>query len=51
MQQLAARLPEAEHFIECAFDKGESPRGLLRRCPYRSGDETPELLRADAFLL
>ena len=22
--------------------------GTLRRCPYRSGDETPELLRADS---
>jgi len=29
MQQLAAQLPEAELFLESAFDKGESPRGLV----------------------
>ena len=31
MQQLTAQLPEAQLFVEKAFDKGESPRGLVRK--------------------
>lgn len=31
MEQLAAHIPEAKLFLESAFDKGESPRGLVRK--------------------
>lgn len=31
MQQLTTQLPEARLFVEKAFDKGESPRGLVRK--------------------
>ncbi len=46
MQQLAARLPEAEHFIECAFNKGESPRGLVRKLLLLLDDYGKSELRA-----
>jgi len=31
MQQLTAQLPEAELFLQRAFEKGESPRGLVQK--------------------
>ena len=33
MQQLAARLPEAEHFIECAFRQGRVAAGTGTKAP------------------
>jgi hypothetical protein len=46
MQQLAAQLPEAERFLESAFDKGESPRGLVQKLLLLLDDYGKNELRA-----
>lgn len=46
MEQLAARLPEAKLFVERAFDKGESPRGLVRKLLLLLDDYGKDELRA-----
>jgi len=46
MQQLAAQLPEAERFLESAFDKGESPRKLVQKLLLLLDDYGKNELRA-----